>query len=374
MTAPHLSAANLTQIRQYADWRRLFQVLQIEKDPKKSREHDWWGKSPFSSAERTASFHINDRGWYCHSTGQGGGSIELVLQLHPEMNCYDAARWLVEHGVSHISNAARFEVEATLDPTEPVPVRDENLPIRQDLRSQLTMEHPEFAKRGIPDGVLVELGAGYLDRPPRTNGKPDPINQRLVFQIRGVEARDDGSFDSVILGHIGRATTPEQIDQHGKWWTFRGFRKSLEVYNIDLLLSDAETRQQVQTSGHVLIVEGCFDIAKLYAASIRNVVATLGTRLSPRQLDRLDLISQTLDVERFLLWYDRDQDGISPNGQGAVNAVELLTAHGFEAEVFDWQRQFQSATRGAVTIPKEITDPCEFSVDQLKWLRQRGVI
>jgi hypothetical protein len=74
----------LTHIRRSADWRRLFQVLSIEKDPTHSTEADWWGKSPFRPDEHTASFHMNDKGWYCHATHAvapgrdkpGGGVVE----------------------------------------------------------------------------------------------------------------------------------------------------------------------------------------------------------------------------------------------------------------------------------------------------------
>ena len=374
-SSERLSNDDLTAIRQTSDWRQLFNILQIEKDPKKSREQDWWGMSPFNPAERTASFHINDRGWYCHSTGQGGGVIELVQQLHPTMSCYDAGRWLIEQGVSQVSAEARGRVEATLARSvASMEVMEENLPIRQDLRSQLETDHPAFAERGIPVEVLVELGAGYLERPPRKNERPDPINQRLVFQIRGVREGDADALAPVILGHIGRATTMEQAQQHGKWWTFAGFRKSLEIYNIDLMLHDEVAHRQTEEVGHILVVEGCFDVAKLYAAGIRNVVATLGARMSPSQVDRLDLLSEITGFDRFLLWYDRDQDGATPNGMGALHAAELLTARGFEVEVFDWRRQFRSSGRGGVSIPAEITDPCEFSVEQLRWLRQKEVI
>lgn len=374
MTLDRLSNDDLTAIRRQTNWRQLFQTLQVEKDPKKSRENDWWGKSPFNPAERTASFHINDRGWYCHSTGQGGGVIELVQQIHPTMNCYDAARWLVEQGISGISTDSRDQVETTLKRPEAPVTSEVNEPIRQDLRSQLAADHPAFRERGIPPEILLELGAGYLDRPPRKNGCPDPMNQRLVFQIRGIQERDGGTFTPVNLGHIGRATRAQQVEEHGKWWTYRGFRKSLEVYNIDLVLNDDTALEQSAESGHLIIVEGCFDVAKLFAASIRNVVATLGAHLSPQQVDRLDFLSKIAGIDRFLIWYDRDQNGAQPNRMGVVNATELLTAHGFEVEIFDWQLQFRSRESGSVSIPDEITDPCEFSVEQLQWLRKNEVI
>ena len=369
-----LTSDHLTQIRQNTDWRQLFEALQIEKDTNKSRDHDWWGKSPFKTDERTASFHINDRGWYCHATGHGGGVLELVQRVH-RVNCYDAGRWLLENGISQIVADVRSEVQASATKsTNEEQETTDNRPIRQDLRSQLDTEHPAFVARDIPPHVLKDLGAGYLERPLRKNGRHDPMNQRLVFQIRGVQEDQAGYMKPVILGHMGRATTAEQEKRDGKWWTYAGFKKRLELYNIDFAILEDEAISQVGSTDHLIIVEGCFDVAKLRAAGIHNAVATLGAHFSKAQLPRLDLISELTGVERFLVWYDRDQDGSSPHGQGAVQAAELIAKRGYEVEVFDWVRHFSSSQRPTIPIPAEITDPAEFSVAQLQWLRFEGFI
>ena len=168
--------------------------------------------------------------------------------------------------------------------------------------------------------------------------------------------------------------TPEQEAQNGKWCFFHGFRKSFELYNLDLAVLDPEARKQATTTGHVLVVEGCFDLAKLWSAGIKNVVASFGSHLSREQIPRFQLLSSELGIRRFLVWYDRDQNGVPPNGLGALNAVSLLKGAGFEADAFSWEMTFQSSKRGALRIPPEITDPAEFSLEQVRWLRGRGVI
>lgn len=370
-TSPRLTAEHLTSIRQNTDWRQLFQALHLDRDPRKSNDQDWWSKSPFQPDERTASFHINDRGWYCHSTGQGGGSIELVQRLHDGMTCYEAGRWLIDRGISLLVTGTRSEVAAVAPGAVEQESEPTNKPIRQDLRSQLNSTHPLFEARSIPPAVLEELGAGYLDRPVRQEKARNKINHRLVFQIRGVEAQEDGKLQPVILGHIGRATTTEQEEQDGKWWTFPTFHKSLELYNADGVLLDEEARRQANASGQVLLVEGCFDVAKLLAAGIRNVVAPFGSSLSEAQLQRLRFISKHLDVQRFLVWFDRDQAG-QAGTQAAVDAINAV--EGLSAQPFDWQQTWTTAQRGTVGIPETIGDPCDFSVEQLQWLRQQGVL
>jgi hypothetical protein len=372
-STPRLTAEHLSTIRQHTDWRQLFTALGIQKDPQKSNDHDWWGKSPFHPEERTASFHINDKGWYCHSTGQGGGAIELVQRLR-DLDCYKAGRWLLEHGVSQLVEDVREEirhVEEVARPPGPVEPR-ENAPIRQDLRPHLQADHPAFADRGIPPDILQALGAGYLERPPRKNGKPDFMHRRLVFQVRGLCRGEEGGFSPAILGHIGRATSPEQEEQDGKWWTYSGFRKSLELYNIDLAVLEDTALEQARQTGHILVVEGCFDVAKLRAAGIHNVVATFGSSLSDRQTEELAFLAHQTGVHRFLFWYDRDPAG----EQGVARATEMVAEsdHDLEIRFFDWQQTWQSSSRGTVALPDALTDPCDFSVEQLQWLRARGHI
>ncbi|HKH46232.1 MAG TPA: toprim domain-containing protein [Thermoanaerobaculia bacterium] len=249
---------------------------------------------------------------------------------------------------------------------------EENPPIRQNLRPLLSPDHPEFARPGLPSEVLDALGIGYLHRPVR-EGRFDPLNERLVFQVRGVR-REDGVFQPVILTHMGRATTAEQEAEHGKWWMYPGFRKSRELYNIDRAVLDDAARRQAADTGHVLVVEGAFDVAKLFAAGISNVVATFGAHVSPEQLPRFDLLADQLGITRFLIFYDRDQAGHDPEKQGFVQAAEMLLDRGYEVQTFDWTRSFPSPRRGEVKIPAAIGDPGDFAVEQLAWLRARGEI
>ena len=372
-TSPRLSNEQLTSIRQNTQWRDLFSALQIEKDPKKSKETDWWGKSPFRPQENTASFHINARGWYCHATSQGGGPIELVQRLNEGMSCYDAGRWLLKHGVSKVVEEARNGVaDTTQQPREEAAEPLQNPAIRQDLRSQLAPGHSAFAERGIPDRVLCDLAAGYLDRAPRKNRKPDPMNYRLVFQIRSLRANDAGSLVPVIVGHMGRATSDEQAQEHGKWWTYAGFSKSLELYNVDRVVLGAKALEQARAAGHILVVEGCFDVAKLHAAGVENVVALLGSQASERQLELLELMTEKIGVSRLRLFLDRDDAGRA--GTGAVREALQNAAPHLTVESFDWEQSWASAQRAEVRIPDSIADPCDFSVGQLQWLRSEGLI
>ena len=234
-----------------------------------------------------------------------------------------------------------------------------------DLRSQLCPSHPEFERRGISATVLEEL--------------------------RGIEEREDGDLSPVILTHLGRATTQEQEeDTYGKWFMYPGFKKSLELYNIDLAILDPEARRQALELGHLLVVEGPFDVAKLYEAGIRNVVATFGAHLAVPQVRRLRQIAESTGTERFLFFYDRDAAGqrgaekalaafsgdtaaVRRAGSGYPPWVMELTKP-LRATLFDWEQTWSSHFRTDVGIPNEVTDPCDLSVEQLRWLRGEGIL
>ena len=77
MEKPHLDNDKLHEIRNNTDWRKLFLELGLERDDKKSKSDDWWARSPFSK-EKEASFHINEKGFYCFSSKEKGGAHTFV--------------------------------------------------------------------------------------------------------------------------------------------------------------------------------------------------------------------------------------------------------------------------------------------------------
>jgi DNA primase len=375
----------LNDIRRNADWRATFQALGLQRDEKASREKDWWCSSPLSPDDKTASFHMNadPKGgghWHCFSTGQGGGLPDLIQQLHGG-NIYEAGRWLLEHGCSHLHGAQQprttkpSAIAAATDPTgksNPSGEKEKeaqapNKPIRQTLLPALTQQgtHAEFQRRGISADTCQYLGCGYL---PATH--KSSLKDRLVFQIRGLDDLEAVSPNPTILTHMGRALSDEQAAQDGKWSYYKGFKKSLELYNLDQLRLDPEAQQQITDTGHLILVEGCFDVAACIEAGIRNVAASFGTQVSAEQIEKLHSLKEVLQVKLVLVWYDRDKAGQSAQSK----LITQLEAEGIPAQGFDWQQTFTSPVRGDVPLPETVTDPGEFSTQQINWLRSKGKI
>lgn len=374
-----ITAEMLRTIRANTDWRTLFRALGLERAKGKGNEDDWWALSPLTN-EKTPSFHINGKGWYCHSSQQGGGVIELVQRVLERragraVSCWDAGRWLLEHGISQTglspsevgtgqgSGTPRSEEKERVGVSDRVK-SGKNSPINVDLVPRLIPSHPELEKRGISRETCQYLGCGYL------SGYRGTINERIVFQVRGVGERG-GQLVPVILSHIGRVVDDVRADVEGRWHHFAHFKKHLELYNIDKALLDPRARNQAKQTGRLIVVEGCFDVAKLVEAGIYNAVASFGAHLSEEQAKRLKFVADRLGVKEIVVWYDRDSAG----REGAKKALETLRANDCEASAF-WGMHGSRVSKAlhSVKLPPLAKDPCEFSVEQLRSLREKGLV
>ena len=365
-----LTPADLRIVRNQVDPTTLWQVLGLQKDKHLSKATDWWAQSPLSD-EKTASFHMdmtNGR-WYCFSTQTGGGPIELVRSIRQckgqVLNSYEAGRWLLEAGASSLPGRLFLPVSPPLSQTPNLPETKpaspvvENKPIRQNLVPLLEY-HPLFAARGISASTCRYLGAGFL--PATERNQNSPMRNRQVFQVRGISEKT-GQFSSTCLTHLGRATTREQPE---KWRFYGAFHKSLELYNIDHMYRDPQAQQQLHTSNTLFIVEGCFDVAKLIEAGVRNVVATFGAHVSEAQLLKITALTQQFPIQQCFLWFDRDAAGQA----GMETALQAFQAQRIASQAFSWNQLLGVAEQQKM-IPSNITDVCDFTIPQLQWLIRR---
>lgn len=349
--------------------------------------------SPFNPSEKNPSFelYLTKHYWRCYSTDRWGSILDLVSLLK---NCdvYESARWIISNGYSGYTKQFKTKgLVSVHNPSKVTPsinkdntvtsftvLREEkgdfnyrgrnevgeNKQAKYDLLRYLKPSHPEFTKRGITKETCEYLRCGFLE-----NGRGN-MAQRLVFQIYGVSVGDGGVLSPVLLSHVGRATTEQQSLEGKKWWQYEGFHKSNEIYNIDRVLLDEKAIEQVKSTKKIILVEGCFDLAKLVTANCLNVIAIFGSSLATQQLEKLKLITEQLGKEiTFLVWLDKDKAGI----EGQNKALSLLMETGLNAIGFDWERRFDKDGT-MVGFPDTVKDPCDFSVEQLKYLRKTKII
>jgi len=358
-----LSRENLPQIWQNADWLKVIEVFGLEPQ-KQGKNDEIWLKSPFSD-EKNASLHVHleQNIFKDFSSDKSGGILhfcqDLLGRQGRPMNCYQVADWMLESGIS--------DLDQTTKPIDPKPAQKrnypkENQPVEVDLRPFLKTGHAAFEQRGISQKACQYLGCGYL--PERSDGANSPLNDRLVFQVRGISQ----DLKPVILSHVGRSLTDRQADSDGRYWGFPFFKK-LEIFNQDKLLMDPSARAQVERFGLVL-VEGFFDVAALVSAGCLNVGALMGAHITVEQIDRLKFIASHVAIREINLFLDRDKAG----RKGTQKAVSLLKQNGFNVKVFDWEQEFERPGCPPTRIKPLIKDPADMSDAQIKYLRKQEII
>ena len=329
LTDVDLSRDSVARVREAAD------VLDVVGDHVrlKKRGRGWEGLCPFHE-EKTPSFSVDpDKGlYYCFGCHQGGDVFKFVMQVEhlsfpeaverlarrygvklpprsPETKkrreAGERLRALLEEAQKFFEGcledveggAARRELERRGFPKESW--RDFGFGFAPDDWRRL-LDH---LKRRHPEGVVVESGLAI--RPDSGTSPYDRFRNRLTFPIR--------SGDGALIAFGGR----ELGDGEPKYLNSPEsalFRKRSTLFCLD------RARRSLADSGRVLVVEGYFDCFSLHRVGVENVVATLGTALTP---DHARLLKRRLGPDGVaLLCYDADSAGRRAAASGAGVLLE----------------------------------------------------
>ncbi len=163
---------------------------------------------------------------------------------------------------------------------------------------------PDLLAAGL---ITTKDGAGR--NPKDASGYYDKFRARVMFPIRDLRKKVIG-FGGRILGegmpkYLNSPETPL-------------FNKGRALY---LLEKARETAGKTET---LIIVEGYFDAIALHQAGITNVVATLGTALTP---DHIRIIRRY--VTKAVLLFDPDEAGV----RAALRTLDLFVDSGLGVKV-----------------------------------------
>ncbi|HEU4919399.1 MAG TPA: DNA primase [Candidatus Limnocylindrales bacterium] len=172
-----------------------------------------------------------------------------------------------------------------------------------------TLARQLAAKRDVPADELVEVGLAQPRQSSR-GGVYDRFRERVIFPIRDANGSPVG-----LGGRILAAATGDDRDHGPKYLNSPAtplFDKSRTLYLID------KAKGPIRKSGQAVIVEGYTDALMAHQAGFDNVVASLGTALTPGQIALL-----TRYAKRIALAYDVDAAGEKAGTFGA-QALEAL--------------------------------------------------
>jgi DNA primase len=164
-------------------------------------------------------------------------------------------------------------------------------------------------RRQITTGELVEAGLAT----PRKGGEGayDRFRARVVFPIRDATGNATGLGGRVLKGAGGAEPEgPKYLNSPATPL----FDKSRTLYLLD------RAKAQIRKTGTAVIVEGYTDALMAHQAGFTNVVASLGTALTPGQVALLIRYA----AKKIILAYDVDPAGEKAGTLG-VTALEALT-------------------------------------------------
>ncbi len=158
------------------------------------------------------------------------------------------------------------------------------------------------AKRDIREDELVEVGLASPSQ--RGRGVIDKFRARVIFPIRDQNGHAVGLGGRLLEGegpkYLNSPATPL-------------FDKSRTLYLID------RAKGPIRRGGQAVIVEGYTDALMAHQAGFDNVVASLGTALTPNQIGLL-----TRYAQRIALAYDVDPAGEKAGTLGVTALTGLI--------------------------------------------------
>ncbi len=167
------------------------------------------------------------------------------------------------------------------------------------------------AKRQITPAELLEVGLASPRQ--RGGGVYDKFRERVIFPIRDTNGHPVG-LGGRILGKEGQSADGQ--DHGPKYLNSPAtplFDKSRTLYLID------RAKSAIRKTGQAVIVEGYTDALMAHQAGYDNVVASLGTALTPMQVAVI-----TRYAKRIALAYDVDAAGQKAGTFGATALEELI--------------------------------------------------
>ncbi len=290
------------------------------------------GLCPFHT-EKTPSFIVfPDTGrWHCFGCGAGGDVFGFVMQsqnlgfaealqvlagragveLHHERRpekadgteerLYAVNEGSVAYFQSMLAGPAGARARAYIEGREISPESVEAFQLGYAPDSGAGLAHHLLQEGFKREDILQAAVAGENE----SGGLYDRFRGRLIFPIR------DGN--GKLVGFGGRALSAEAQPKYLNTSQTPLFDKGGNLYLLD------RAKQEIRRTGQAVIVEGYVDALMAHQHGFKNVVASLGTALTDRQVSQLKRYASEL-----LFALDPDVAGQEATARGLSVAMEAL--------------------------------------------------
>ena len=326
------------------DLRRQADIVRVVGDyvTLKKKGANWMACCPFHQ-EKTPSFSVNPSKniFYCFGCGKGGSVFNFVMELEglsfpesvkvvaekagvplPELvddKRFEAKRkeadeviqlnaWALEFWERHLAEE-NAEARAAREYVEGRGISDETrgtfrlgyAPNSWDALGNYLKSKGSTIGQIERSGLVVKKEqGGYYDR----------FRGRLIFPVMDAQGRP------VAFG--ARAMRPGDEPKYLNSPETAAYTKGRHLFGLNV------TRDEIRRKKFAILVEGYLDLIVPFQHGVRNVVASLGTALTPEQAKLLNRFARKVVVN-----YDGDRAGIN----AAKRAIEVLLPEDFEVKV-----------------------------------------
>jgi DNA primase len=254
----------------------------------------------YQSEEPTLSFTVTEDNtkFRCFASGceASGNGVDFVARLEGLDSFRDAAV-LVQERFLRSASPREAERPQRSAPQTPVATKHGHSGSKKSQQAsgegehgnqplswqheQLDYEHPYLLKtRGFSTDILREFGVGFYPRRGMMHG-------RVVFPIHNIEGQ--------LIAYVGRWAKDPVPSGKRKYFLPPGIRRGLELYNL---------HRAIKEGTEAILVEGYFDVLRLYGAGYQCVVSIMGAAITDEQVA---LLKENFD--RVLLLLDGDESG-----------------------------------------------------------------
>jgi DNA primase len=185
-----------------------------------------------------------------------------------------------------VANSPRAKpIPAELPPAvEAPPAPPINAPLPFTFKN-LDEDHPYLKERGVTQDAITYFGLGF-------HGGKGIMKGRIVIPIMNSQGE--------VVAYAGRWPGSEPPEGEGKYKLPHGFHKSLEIFNL-------HSAKECAREHGLIVVEGYFDVIRLWQNGICHAVGLMGTSLSADQ--EAQLVEAVGPQGRITLMLDGDQSG-----------------------------------------------------------------
>jgi len=324
------------------DLKRQADIVRIVQDyvTLKKTGANWSARCPFHK-ETKPSFSVNPSKeiFYCFGCQKGGSVFNFIMEIE-RVTFPEAIRIVAEKaGVAlpKMVDNDRFEARRR-DSDQVIELNQWALQWWQDqLQGKSASAVRDYLKqRGITDETSQTFKLGFAPdswEALSTHLRQKGATQEQLEKSGLVVKKDEGGSYDRFRGRLifpvfdaqgkpiafgGRTLDPEGEPKYLNSPETPAYTKGRHLYGLNL------TRDEIRRQEFAILVEGYLDLIVPYQFGVRNLVASLGTALTPEQVKLIGRFARKVVVN-----YDGDRAGV----QAAKRAIETILAEDIEVKV-----------------------------------------